>query len=157
MIASLLASQSACCHVLDVATRLEHESVDLLRQAANATSAGDDWFLTTAPPSATTLWRSTPTLVSVEAPILDGPHEAHCTLRWQTLHTALPRHGRLILRALATSTGHRPITELTLLEVANGRNAPRRADHSRPRDAAYDFLRELARRLEREQSMERAS
>jgi len=156
MTASQLATQTVNAHALDVASLLAHEPVDLLRQAANATSAGPDWYLTSAPPSAATLWTPVPILVCVEPLILDGPLQAHCTLRWRTMNPGLARHGALLLGAVATATQYRPTTELSLLETQDRWSLLRRADPPRRRDAAHAFLRALSRCLELEIALELA-
>lgn len=151
-----LATQTVNAHLLDVASLLAHEPVDLLRQAANATAAGPDWYLTSAPPSGTTLWVPVPILVSVDALILDGPLVAHCTLRWRTMTSTPARRGELLLWAIATATRCRPTTELSLLTVHRRARPLRRVDSPRRRDAAHAFLRALGQHLELQMALEDA-
>jgi len=156
MITNQLATQTVNAHVLDVASLLAHEPADLLRQAANATAAGPDWYLTSAPPSASTLWLAVPILVGVEALILDGPLQAHCTLHWRTMNSTLARRGELLLFAVATATRYRPTTELSLLVVHPRPWHLRRVDAPRRRDAAHAFLRALGQHLELQMALEDA-
>ena len=135
-------------HVLDIVTVLAHDGVDMLREAANAPAAGDDWFRLC--PHTGRLLAPTPELLVtvVEPVVLDGPLEAHITFDYQTLgHAPLRRKGRATLRLVAMATGSNPWTEVTVLVSARprvpGLAAPRWA-----REATERFLTSLARRIE---------
>jgi len=148
MIEAPLAAQAVGVNPLDIASLTREELVDVLRQAANATAAGPDWYRARVRPNAK-LW-STTILVQVDPPFLDSPHEMHCILRWQTVHTPIRAHGALTLRAVATAREPRPRAELRLSELRTRATHVRRGDAPRRREAALPFLAALAKCLERE-------
>lgn len=150
MITQHLAAHTAAVHPLDLAALSCVELVDLLRQAANATAAGPDWYLTSVPPGAAILGNSPKVLVRVEPMVLDSPREVHCTLRWQTMRTALPCRGTLQLRAVATALIPHASSELSLDELRARPHTLRRNDTRRRQDTAHGFLRSLAHRIERD-------
>ena len=153
MITTQLASRVVRYHALDIASMLDHESVDLLRQAANATAAGTDWFLATAPVGGARLWSAVPVVVHVGPVVIDSPYEAHLRLDWRMLHATRPSHGHLVLRTLATATGIRPRTELRLFDVRDRWNPIRQPDRPPRRNAAHKFLASLANCLDLERSL----
>lgn len=147
MIVEHLAAHSVAVHPLDLAALSRDELVDLLRQAANATAAGPDWYLARTHPATAS---SNAILVRVEPMVLDSPREAHCALFWRTMNTTLARHGILRLRALATALDPRPASELSLDELDPRTRTFWRLDARRKRDGARTFLRALAQHLERD-------
>ncbi len=148
----MLATTTARCHVLDVASLLDREAVDVLRQAANATVAGPDWYLALMP-NTNARSRRAPVLVAVASVDHTGPLRCELSLHWRTMSTVRQRSGLLCLQAFALALGPRALTELTLVDDRRRTMLRSNSVPTRQREPAQRFLSALARQLEQTVSL----